>query len=139
MELKPLPLFRFGSYYKTSFYILPVKKARRMSFLARNFATDFRYLFFLVQLLYTALSISAVQPSKSAICIHTSPLLLISFLQNTTEQGVPGASQFSLVYLSYAQQCIQVNPNFSIHPTTIPFPFGIHMITLYICLSISAL
>lgn len=34
---------------------------------------------------------------------------------------------------------MQVNPNFSIHPTTTPFSFGMHMIILYICLSISAL
>ena len=85
MELKPLPLFRCGSYYKRSFYIFAVKKARRMAFLARNFATDFIFFLIGVQLLYTALSVSAVQPSESAICIRTSPLLLIPFPQNTTK------------------------------------------------------
>ena len=38
------------------------------------------YIFFIeVQFLYTAVSVSAVQQSKSAICIHISPLFWISF------------------------------------------------------------
>ena len=54
--------------------------------------------------------------------------------------------QVLITYLFYTYQCIHVNPNLLIHPTTTtpptppPFsPLGVHMFVLYICVSISAL
>ena len=48
-----------------------------------------------------------------------------------------------LLLIYYAYQCIYVNPNLPIHPTTMTTsrfpPLGVHTFVLYICVSISAL
>ena len=48
--------------------------------------------------------------------------------------------QVLISYPFYPHQCIHVNPNLPIHPTTPPLsPLGVHMFVLYNCISISAL
>ena len=52
--------------------------------------------------------------------------------------------QVLISYLFYTYECIYVNPNLPIHPTTttrqpLLSPLGVHTFVLYICVSISAL
>ena len=52
---------------------------------------------------------------------------------------VPCAIQQVLIsYLLYTQQCIYVNPNLPVHPTS-PSLLGVHAFVLYIFVSVSAL
>ena len=55
---------------------------------------------------------------------------------------IPHAVQQFLIHYPFCTRCQQsvyVSPNLPIHPTTAPFPLGIHALVLYICVSISAL
>ena len=64
------------------------------------------------------------------------------FRYHRTLSRVPWAIQKVLIgYLFYIQyqQCIHVNLDFPIHHTLLPFPLGVHMFDLCICVSISAL
>ena len=96
-------------------------------------------LFFIgVQLLYTAVSVSAVQQSESAVCIHIS--CIFKFSSHLGHQRAPSrvpcaVQQVLISYVFYTQQCIYVNPNLPIHPTLPSFPLGIHtFFSLRLCL-----
>ena len=96
-----------------------------------------------VQFLYNAVSVSAVQQSESAICIHIYPLFWISFpfrSPQSTEQSslcyTVGSHQLSVLYI-VVYICQSQSPNSS---HTSPFQtLGIHMFVLYVCVSTSAL
>ena len=96
-----------------------------------------------VQLLHTAVSVSAVQQSQSALFIHT--YLFWGFLSHLGHHRalsrVPCAKQQVLIsYLFYIQWCIYVSPNLPIHPTAhfpLQYPY-ICSLHLYL-VSISAL
>ena len=96
-----------------------------------------------VQLLHTAVSVSAVQQSQSALFIHT--YLFWGFLSHLGHHRalsrVPCAKQQVLIsYLFYIRWCIYVSPNLPIHPTA-HFPLQYpYICSLHLCLvSISAL
>ena len=94
-----------------------------------------------VQLLHTAVSVSAVQQSQSALFIHT--YLFWGFLSHLGHHRalsrVPCAKQQVLIsYLFYIQHRMYVNPNLSIHPT-LSSPLGIYVFVLYVHVSISPL
>ena len=73
--------------------------------------------------------------SESAICIHISPPLGISFLFRSP-QGIEQSSLCQSVlisYLLYTQQCVYISPKLPLHPTP-PFPLAtIHLV----CTSVS--
>ena len=94
-----------------------------------------------VQLLHTAVSVSAVQQSQSALFIHI--YLFWGFLSHLGHHRalsrVPCAKQQVLIsYLFYIQQCIYVSPNLPIHPTAhfplqYPYICSLHVSRLYFC------
>ena len=94
-------------------------------------------------MLYTTVSVSAVQQSESAICVHASLLFGIpSRLGHHRAQVVPCAVLQALVMFSslsivYIAVYIAVY-NLPIHLTP-PSPLAIHRFVFHICFSISAL
>ena len=99
------------------------------------------YIYFLgVQLLYTAVSVSAVQQSESAIRTHISPFLDFLPIQVTTEHQVMFPmlyDRFSLaIYFIHSSVYMSIPISQFIHPPS--FPLGIHIFVLYVCVSISA-
>ena len=95
-----------------------------------------------IQLFYNVVLVSAVQQSKSVICL-VCPLFLgiPSHLgqHRTFSRVLYAIQQVFISHLFYAwyQQCRHVNTNLPIHP--FPPHLVIHTFVLYVCDSISAL
>ena len=91
-----------------------------------------------IQLLYTAVSVSTVQQSESAVHIHISPIFWISFpfrSPQSIEQGslcyTVGSHQLSILY-TLVCICQSQSPNLS----NLAFSFWhLYVCSLHLCLS----
>ena len=95
-----------------------------------------------IQLLYNTVLISTIEQIRgSVICKHISLSSGFSFHlgHHKAPTRVPYAIQQAFTsYLSNAQQCIHVNLNIPVYSMPLS-PLGVHILALYICISITAL
>ena len=111
-------------------HVLTMNKAL---FISRK---DILFLYFIgVYLLYTAMSVSAIQQKESAINIHKSPLFLISFPfrspQSTKESALCYTEDSH--WLLFIPSSIYVDPNLPIHPTVSFPPWYLHPCLFLLC------